>query len=126
VKIKSIKIKAKKSEYPIQLFDSNSNRIYYENSDGYWRKREYDPNDNEIYFEDSNGFWYKKKYDSNGNDIYYENSKGYWYKNGFDSNGNLVYHETSDGIIEDKRPVKEMTIEEISKLLGYEVKIIKG
>ena len=33
-----------------------------------------DSNGKEIYFEDSDGFWYKKEYDSNGNKIYFENS----------------------------------------------------
>jgi hypothetical protein len=36
----------------------------------------YDTNDNNIYFENSNGFWVKREYDTNGNLIYYENSRG--------------------------------------------------
>ena len=35
-----------------------------------------DSNGNQIYFENSNGYWYKREFDSNGNQIYYENSKG--------------------------------------------------
>ena len=33
-------------------------------------------NGNKIYHEDSNGFWSKREYDTNGNLIYYENSNG--------------------------------------------------
>jgi len=36
----------------------------------------YDKNNNEIYYEDSSGYWYKKEYDKNNNEIYYENSSG--------------------------------------------------
>ena len=36
----------------------------------------YDSNGNKIYFEDSNGYWVKQEFDANGNRIYYENSKG--------------------------------------------------
>ena len=40
----------------------------------------------------------------------------------YDEKGNGIYFENSDGIIIDKR-VKELTIEEIEKLLGYKIKI---
>ena len=93
-------------EYPIRLYDKNSNEIYYENSDGYWVKKEYDENNNRIYYKDSNSFWRKREYDQNSKEIYYESSTGY---------------------IEDKRPklVKELTVKEISVLLGYDVKVVK-
>ena len=55
-----------------------------------------DKNGNQIYFEDSKGYWYKKEYDSNGNEIYHENSNGYWSKSKFDSNGNEIYFEDSE------------------------------
>ncbi|MBC8147049.1 MAG: hypothetical protein H8E98_03590 [Bacteroidetes bacterium] len=42
-------------KFPIYLYDKNGNQIYFENSDGYWEKREYDSNGNKIYFENSNG-----------------------------------------------------------------------
>jgi len=127
MKIKSIKIKAKKSEYPIRIYDSKNNQIYFENSDGHWMKQEYDSNGNQTYFEDLTGSWYKIEYDSNGNQIYFENSTGYWTKNEYDSNNNLIYYENSAGYVEDNRPkpAKEMTVSEIIKKLGYEVKIIK-
>jgi hypothetical protein len=40
----------------LRLYDSNGDIIYYENSDGFWVKREYDSKyGNLIYSEDSNG-----------------------------------------------------------------------
>jgi len=39
----------------LSLYDSNSNQIYFETSDGYWVKQEYDSNGKEIYYENSNG-----------------------------------------------------------------------
>jgi len=69
---KQLKIK----EFPFEIKDSNGNRIYYENSDGYWVKREYDSKGNKIYYEDSKGYWAKRKYDSKGKEIYFENSYG--------------------------------------------------
>ena len=45
----------------------------------------------------------------------------------FDSNGKEIYYEDSAGYIVDKtpKPIKELTVSEISKMLGYEVKIVK-
>ena len=63
-----------------------------------------DKNGNRIYCEDSDGYWYKSEYDSNGNCIYCEYSNGYWSKSEYDSNGNCTYWENSDGEIEDNRP----------------------
>jgi len=66
----------------------------------------YDTNGNEIYYEDSSGFWYKRDYDSNGKETYYENSNGYWSKYEYDSNGKEIYFENSHGDLIDKRPKK--------------------
>lgn len=63
-------------EFPFIIKDKNGNKIYFENSNGYWSKYEYDSNGNEIYWENSFGFWVKSEYDSNGNVIYFENSDG--------------------------------------------------
>ncbi len=81
----------------INIYNSNGNKIYYEDSEGYWVKYEYDTNGNQIYFENSNGEWYKYEYDSRGNKVYYEDSEGYWVKYEYDSNGNEIYYEDSDG-----------------------------
>jgi len=40
---------------PLYLYDSNGNIIYFEDSNGYWWKREFDANGNEIYFGNSDG-----------------------------------------------------------------------
>jgi len=43
------------TEFPFEIKDKNGKEIYYENSDGYWSKREFDSKGREIYFEDSDG-----------------------------------------------------------------------
>jgi len=91
-------------DFPFIIKDKNGNEIYYEDSHGFWHKRECDSNGKVIYSEDSNGWWYKNEYDSNGNKIYYENSTGYWEKSEYDSNGNKIYWENSNGEIRDNRP----------------------
>ena len=63
--------------FPIEIRDSNGKVTYYENSKGYWSKKEYDAKNNETYFEDSDGYWSKREYDAEGNKTYYENSDGY-------------------------------------------------
>jgi hypothetical protein len=92
------------SEFPFEINDKNDNRIYFEDSKGYWKKSEYDKNGNEIYYEACDGYWYKSEYDSNGNQVYYESSYGYWHKKEYDSKGKEIYYENSYGTIDDKRP----------------------
>ena len=65
---------------------------------------------------------YFEVYDDKDNRIYYEDSGGHWSKNEYDERDNLIYFEDSDGYIIDIR-VKELTVEEIEKLLGYKIKI---
>ena len=48
--------------FPIEIKDAKGNETYYEESDGYWYKREYDSNGNKTYYEDSDDFWYKRDY----------------------------------------------------------------
>jgi hypothetical protein len=92
-------------EFPFIINDHNGNKIYYENSAGFWCKTEFDSNRNIIYFETSYGYWVRREFDSNGNEIYYENS---------------------DGTIIDKRPKPvELTMDEIAKKLGIDVTLLK-
>ena len=63
-----------------------------------------DKNGRLIYWEDSGGFWVKREYDSQGNQIYFENSGGFWAKRESDSKGKCIYYEYSAGGIIDKRP----------------------
>ena len=104
------------------VYNTNGNRIYTENSDGDWVKREYDANGNEIYYENDNGDWVKREYDEqgreiykgdnygnwekreyDGNEVYFENVNGYWERNIYDDQGNEIYFEDSHGNIIDKR-----------------------
>jgi len=86
-----------------------------------------DDNGKPIYYENSYGFWRKKEYDSDGNLIYYENSSGNWIKKEYDCNGNLIYYEDSIGLVRDYRPkpVLEITLEEIAALKGVNVSQIR-
>jgi hypothetical protein len=61
-------------------------------------------------------------YDERGKEIYFENNGSYWSKKEYDDEGYWVYFEDSFGYIVDKR-VKELTVKEIEKILGYKVKI---
>ena len=92
--------------FPIEINDGKGNEIYYENSDGYWTKREYDDKGNKIYYEDSHGFWYKSEYNDKGNQIYYE---------------------TSTGTIIDNRPKSnvELTLDEIASKFNIDVSQLK-
>ena len=87
----------------LRLYDDKGNKIYFEDSNGYWLKYEYDDNNNQIYYENSSSWW-KSEFDADSNQIYYETSDGYWEKYEFDANGNVIYWEDSvDGVIYDKR-----------------------
>ena len=83
--------------------DENGKIIYFEYTDGRWKKWEYNDKGNMIYWEDSNGYWGKWKYDDNGNLIYHEDSGGRWRKTEYDDRGNIIYWETSNGDIRDNR-----------------------
>ena len=91
-------------EFPFRIKDKNGNKIYSENPDGTWIKREFDSNGNVIYYETSSGYWMIWEWDSNGNKIYSENLDGYWEKIEYDSNGNRIYFENSKGNVVDNRP----------------------
>ena len=106
-----------------EVYDDKGNRIYYEDSDGKWSKREYDERDNQTYYEDNYGYWYESEYDKIGNQIYFEDSGGVWVRSEYDERGNQIYYEESSGYTVDKR-VKELTVKEIESLLGCEIKII--
>ena len=85
-----------------------------------------DSKGNIIYFEESTGYWYKKEFNSNGKNIYYENSNRYWNKSEYDLTGEEIYYETSKGMIINNRskPV-ELTMDEIAKKFGIDVNNLK-
>jgi hypothetical protein len=68
--------KLKIKEFPFEIKDSNGNQIYFEDSDGYWEKREFNSDGNQIYYEDSDEYWAKYEFDSNGKEIYLKDSDG--------------------------------------------------
>ena len=135
--------------YPIKLTDSSGNIVYYEgrqngywskheydsngmeisreNSDGHWIKREYDDDSNETYYEDSGDLWIKREFDINGMEISREDSLGFWQKSEYSDAGDETYYEDSNGTIKgvSKHTVVEMTMEEICKAIGKNVKVIK-
>ena len=85
-----------------------------------------DKNGKEIYFENSNGYWGKREYNSNGKQNYYETSGGYWAKREYDSNGKEIYHENSKGEITDDRPKQiELSLDEIATKFGIDVNNLK-
>ena len=92
-------------EFPFEIRDNDGNLIYYEESNGYWSKREYN---------------------SNGKVIYHENSYGSWQKWGYDSSENVIYYENSDGVISNDRskPSCEGKIVEIDGK-KYQLKEVK-
>ena len=79
----------------------------------------------EIYYEDSDGYYVKRQYDKNGNEIYYESLSG-WAKREYNSLGNQIYFENSAGRIIDNRlkPV-ELTLEQIADKFDINVKQLK-
>tara|TARA_R110000803_G_scaffold17862_1_gene48002 strand:- start:849 stop:1328 length:480 start_codon:yes stop_codon:yes gene_type:complete len=56
-----------------------------------------------LYWENPNGYWEKREYDDKGNRTYYEISTGYWEKTEYDENGKVKYWVGSNGVIMDKR-----------------------
>ena len=86
----------------LKLYDDKGNKIYNEDSDGYWLKYEYDDNNNQIYYENSSSWW-KSEFDADSNQTFYKDSDGYWEKYEFDANGKQIYWEDSDGFINDNR-----------------------
>ncbi len=117
----------KVQKFPFTIKNQNGNIIYWEDSEGFWEKREYDAQGNQIYYENSEGYWVEQEYNSNGNQIYYENSHGYWQKKEYDSNKKEIFYENSEGVILDNRPkpVVEMTLQEVADKLGMDVKSIR-
>ena len=64
-------------QYPIRLYNEQGKRIYYEDMNGFWLKKEYNDQGKEIYFENSVGFWIKREYNEQGKEIYIEYNSGY-------------------------------------------------
>ena len=110
----------------LQLFDSNGNRVYKFNaySHGDWNKFIYDSNENRLTYENSDGVWTKSTYDSSGNQLTYKDSYGSWWKSTFDLNGNQLTYENSDGV-KKGFDIPEFTMEQLIEKIGHNFKIIK-
>ena len=63
-------------EFPFEIYDAKGNRTYWENSNGYWERREYDAKGNLTYRESSDGYWWRAEYDAKDNRTYWENNNG--------------------------------------------------
>ena len=91
--------------FPFDVKDKNNKEIYFENSDGWWCKKERDARGKIIRYEASDGAWCKREYDAHSNEIYYENSNGY---------------------IKDDRPkIVELTLQQIADKFSIDVKQLK-
>jgi hypothetical protein len=75
-KVMTIAQQLKVTKFPFVIKNDAGKEIYFEDSDGWWKKREWDDKGEEIYYEDSDGYWIKYEYDERGNEIYWENSDG--------------------------------------------------
>jgi hypothetical protein len=116
----------KVTTFPFIIKNKNGNEIYYEDSTGYWRKREYDVHGETIRLENSTGFWCKKEYDAHCNRIRLGDSDGFWSKIEYDGNGNEIRFENSNGYIVDKRPkVMELTLQQIADKMGIKVEQLR-
>ena len=63
-----------KTNGDFEIKDKNAKLIYWEISNGIWKKWEYNSQGNNIYLEDSTGFWVKNEWDFQGKLIYLEDS----------------------------------------------------
>ena len=72
--------------------------VRFEESDDYWKTKEYDEQGNLVRYENSDGSWETKEYNEQGLEVRYEDSNGYWKTTEYNEQGNLVRHEDSNGI----------------------------
>jgi len=84
-------------------------------------------NGKNIYLEITDGFWLKYEYNDKGKVKHFRDSDGYWWKREYDNQGKERYYENNMGVIRDHRPkqTKELSVKQISDLLGYDVKVVK-
>ena len=146
--METIAQKLRIKKFPFIIHNEDGKELYYEDSEGYWFKREYDSENRLTYYQDSCGSWQKKERNPSGQISCYEDSSGYWYKKEFDANNQTIYFEDSSGhsveqeydsVDKDKviyyknskgrtfdyREKRiEMTISEIAKKLGIDSKLL--
>ena len=120
--------KACRKEYDVvdgslRLYDTKGNRIYCEDSEGYWWKCEYDDDNNKSYYENSEGYWRKGQYDTHGRRIYDENFEGYWWKCEYDDDGEEIYYENSSGVLRGNRTCSDKVF--IDEQTGKKFKLME-
>lgn len=115
-------------EFPYYEYDELGRQTYCEYINGFWSKRNYI--DNKIYRNDSHGYWDKFVYDTLGNVIYFEDSSGYWEKTEY-VNNNILCTQDSNGdgyfVIYEGNDVIEILYDDIkSHLRNYRLeKLLK-
>jgi len=109
-----------KTEY---TYDKLGYVLTYENSRGGWCKHTRDNQGEVLTYENSNGEWCKYTRDDQGNELTYEDSDGFSSEHTYDKHGNELTYKDSDGV---KRGfIKELTLDQIQKELGYKIKIVE-
>ena len=83
--------------FPIVIKDANGYQTYYEDSDGYWRRRERDAKCRSTYHKNSDDYWQMWERDANGDVTYYEDSAKNWHLVERDADGIETYYESSTG-----------------------------
>ena len=121
------------TQFPYIITDEKGNRIYIENSNGSWTKREFDSTGKTIYYESSDGYCEHMEYDVNGRltriENRYKNSDHvYWAIKKSDDEGRLIYFKDSLGHLVDNRPKstlhKAVTYTK-QKLLSFLTRVLK-
>lgn len=56
--------------------DEYGNLIFYQNSNGWWWRKEFDDRGNCLYHADASGWWVRNTYNENNEKIGYENYLG--------------------------------------------------
>ena len=74
--MKTIAQQLQVTDFPFSINNKDGKEIYFENSDGWWCKKERNTQGKIICYNASGGAWYKREFDTQGNEIYYENSNG--------------------------------------------------
>jgi hypothetical protein len=54
------------TKFPFRILNNRGNKIYFENSNGYWEKTEYGANGKLSRYETSGGYWETREYDAEG------------------------------------------------------------
>jgi hypothetical protein len=110
------------TEFPYHEYDELGRITYWEYTNGFWSKRNYI--DNKIFQNDSHGYWDKFEYDKLGNVIFFEDSSGYWEKAEYDIYNNILCVEYSNGkgffnIYENNKIIKVLYEDVKSHLRDY-------